>query len=206
MSRIEKAIQMNEKISDTKLERMSRPARRQKMDNPGMDRAIWERLKNKWSELDKQGHKLTVEFRLVADPKDARNILAIDVIQNIDGEVITETVQRKAGEAYSTLGIDGLSQERLVEGYKEMMSQLHRQSEQNDVDLIVTMTPTSPTSGELRAYTEKRNTDEKSSVSVNYQHYYLLNALGEKIMESSGKSWRRVRTVYHPDDLKFYFE
>ena len=197
---------MKENSSDTKPKRTRQPAPRQKVDNPGIDRAIWERLKNKWSELDKQGHKLTVEFRLVADPKDDKNILAIDVIQNIDGEVITETVQRKAREAYSTLGIARLSQEQLVEGYKEMISQLHRQLKQKDADLIVTMSPSSPTSGELRAYTEKRDSGEKSNVIVNYQQYYLLNALREKMMESSIKSWSRVRTVYHPDDLEFYFE
>ena len=196
---------MKEKILDTKLKRTSQPARRQKIDNPGMDRAIWERLKKKWSELDKQGHTLTVEFRLVADPKDARNILAIDVIQNIDGEVITETVQRKAGEAYRTLGIGGLSKEGLVEVYEEMMDQLHRQSKQNDVDLIMTMTPTSPTSGEIRGYMQNRDTDEKSSVFVSYQHYYVLNAIRE-IMISTGDSWHKVKVVYRSGDLKFYFE
>ena len=128
------------------------------------------------------------------------------MIQNLDGEVITETVQRKAGEAYSTLGIAGLSQERLVEIYKEMMSQLHRQSKQNDVDLIVTMTPTSLTSWELRAYTEKRDSDENNSVFVNYQYYYMLNALREKMIESTGDAWSKVRAVYRSGELEFYFE
>src|SRR5687767_7252122 len=154
------------------------------MNNPGIDRSAWERLKRKWSELDKNGHKLTVEFRLVADPKDDRNILAIDVIQNIDGELITETVQRKAGEAYITLGIAGLSQEYLIEVYKEMMDQLHRQTGQKkELDLIVTMSPSSPTSGEVRGYVEKRDSGEKSSVFVNYQHYYMLSALREQMIE-----------------------
>ena len=182
-------------------------AREQEVNNPGIDLAIWERLKNKWSDLNKSGHKLTVEFRLVADPKDDRNILAIDVIQNLDGEVITETVQRKAGEAYATLGIAGLSGERLEEVYKEMMQHLHRLLQlKKDVDLIVTMSPSSPLSGEIRGYTENRDSGEKSSVLVNYQHYYLLNALREKMIESTGDSWSKVRAVYHPDDLEFYFE
>jgi hypothetical protein len=197
---------MKENLLDNKLRRTSQPARKQKMDNPGMDRAIWERLRNKWSELDKNGHKLTVEFRLVADPKDDKNILAIDVIQNVDGEVITETVQRNAGEAYQTLGIVGLSKEELIEVYKEMMDQLHRKFQQQDADLIVTMAPTSPTSGEIRGYTEKHDSGEKSTVLVNYQHYYLLSALREKMMDSSGKSWSMVRAVYRSGELEFYFE
>jgi hypothetical protein len=204
---MEKAIRMKANISDNKLERTSKPAHKQKINNPGIDRAIWERLKNKWSELDKNSHKLTVEFKLIGDPKDDRNILAIDVTQNIDGEVITETVQRKAGEAYTTLGIAGLSRERLEEVYKEMMDQLHRQTGQKkDVDLIVTMSPSSPLSGEIRGYTEKRDSGEKSSVSVNYQHYYILNALREKMIESTGDGWSQVKAVYRSGDLEFYFE
>jgi hypothetical protein len=198
---------MKENISDKKLERTSKPAQRKKINNPGMDRSAWERLKAKWTELDKNGHKLTVEFRLVGDPKDDRNILAIDVIQSVDGELVTETVQRNAGEAYATLGIARLSRERLIEVYKEMMSQLHRQTGQKkDVDLVVTMSPSSPLSGEIRGYTEKRDTGEKSSVSVNYQHYYILNALREKMIESTGDGWSQVKAVYRSGDLEFYFE
>ena len=204
---MEKTIRMKENISDLQPERIQRPARKQKTNNPGMDRTIWERLNQKWSELDKSGHKLTVKFSLIGDPKDDRNILAIDVIQNVDGEVITETVQRKAGEAYTTLGIAGLSREQLEEVYKEMIQQLHRPlGLKNDVDLIVTMSPSSPISGEIRGYTEKRDTGEKSSVSVNYRHYYLLNFLREKMIESTGDAWSKVRAVYRSGELEFYFE
>jgi len=83
---------------------------------------------------------------------------------------------------------------------------LHREIKQQDADLIVTMAPTSPTSGEIRGYIQKRDSDEKNSVLVNYQHYYVLNALREKMMDSSGKSWSRVRAVNHPGNLEFYFE
>ena len=198
---------MKVNISGNKHERTSKSIPRKIVNNPGIDRATWERLKHKWSELNKNGHKLTVEFRLIADPKDDRNILAIDVIQNVDSEIITETVQRKAGEAYATLGIAGLSQERLVEVYKEMMHQLHRQTGQNkELDLIVTMSPSSPLSGEIRGYTEKRGSGEKSSVSVNYQHYYILNALREKMIESTGDGWSKVKAVFRSGDLEFYFE
>lgn len=144
---------------------------------------------------------------MIADPKDKENILAIDVIQNVDGEVIIETVQRKAGEAFVTLGIASFSREHLVEVYRGMIDQLHCQTEQDkNLDLIVTMSPSSPGSGEVRGYTENRDSGEKASISVNYQHYYLLNALRDRMIKTTGDGWSKVRAVYHSGDLNFYFE
>ena len=197
---------MKENSSNNQAERVPYSFRRRKLSNPGMDRSTWERLKSKWSDLDKNGHDVRVEFRLVADPKDKRNVLTIDVIQFIDDEILTETVQKNAGEANRTLGIDSLSKERLIEVYKGMMRELYEQTEQKDVDLIVSMSPSSPASGEIRGYTEKRDTHEKNSVPVNYQHYYLLNAIREKMIESTGDSWSKVRAVYRSGELEFYFE
>ena len=176
------------------------------MNNPGIDLAIWKRLRKRWAELEKARYKLKIDFHLLADVDDENNILAIDVIQNINDELITETVQRRTGEAYVTLGIAGLSMESLVEVYKEMMHQLHQQTQQKDADLIVTMSPSSPTSGEVRGYLEDGRSDIKSSVLVNYQHYYMLNALREKMIESAGEGWSKVRAVYRSGDLEFYFE
>ncbi len=143
---------------------------RNNMNNPGIDLAIWTRLRNKWSDLQKDGHDLKIDVKLLADTGNQKNILAIDVVQIIDGEILTETVQRQAGEAYETLGIAGLSLERLIEAYSEMMHELHTQIKQKDSDLIVIMSPSSPTSGELRGYTESPDSDVKSSVLVNYRH------------------------------------
>jgi hypothetical protein len=176
------------------------------VNNPGIDLAIWERLRKRWAELEKAGHKLKIDFHLLADVDNEENILAIDVIQNIDNEVITETVERNSGEADAMLGIAGLSVERLIEVYKEMMHQLHHQIKQQDADLIVTMAPSSPTSGEIRGYVQKSNSDIKSSVLVNYQHYYMLNTLREKMIESAGDGWSKVTAVYRSGDLEFYFE
>jgi len=91
------------------------------MNNPGMDMEIWKQLRQKWIDLDAKGHKIKVDFKLIADPKDEKNVLAIDVVQHIDRKLVTETVQHKSGEAYPTLGIAGLSVERLKEVFKEMM-------------------------------------------------------------------------------------
>ena len=124
------------------------------MNNPGMDLEIWERLKKKWAELQSAGHSLEIEFRLITNPKDENNVLAIDVIQTVDDDVFTETVQRNAEEAYAALGIAGLSMERLVEVYKELMHQLYRQAKTHDAELIVTMSTSSHLSGEVKGYIE----------------------------------------------------
>ena len=176
------------------------------MNNPGIDLEIWKQLRRKWAHLDESGHKVKVDFRLIADPGDENKILVIDVVQNINDELITETVQRNAGEAYATLGIVGLSMEDLVEVYKKMMHQLHRQAKQRAAGLIVTMTPNSSTSGEIRGYMEKPDSDIKSSVLINYQHYYILNALRDRMIELVGEDWSMVKAIYHSDDLEFYFE
>jgi hypothetical protein len=176
------------------------------MNNPGIDLEMWTQLRKKWTELDAKGHELKIEFKLIADLEDKSKILVIDVIQHIDGDPVTETVQRNAGEAYTAVGVAGLSMERLVEVYKEMAKQLHRQSNQREMDLIVTMSPTSPTSGEVRAYLQKPDGSVQSSVLVNYRHYYVLNVLRERMIELLGENWSRVKAVYHAGDLDFYFE
>jgi hypothetical protein len=176
------------------------------MNNPGMDLEIWKQLRAKWTELDARGHKIKVDFKLIADPEDQNKILVIDVIQHIDDQPITETVQRMAGEAYTMLGIAGLSMERLVEVYKEMTKKLHNQAKQRDMDLIVTMSPTSSTSGEVSAQLGVLDAPVQTNVMVNYRHYYVLNALREKMIESTGDAWKQVRAVYHPNELEFYFE
>ncbi len=176
------------------------------MNNPGIDLEIWKQLRKKWTELDAKGHKIKVDFKLIADPQDKNKILVIDVIQHIDDKPITETVQRIAGEAYATLGIAGLSMERLVEVYKEMMKQLHSQAKQRDMELTMTMSPHSPTSGEVQGILAMPDAPVQSHILVNYRHYYVLNALREKMIESTGDAWKQVRAVYHAGELEFYFE
>jgi hypothetical protein len=174
------------------------------MKNPGIDTAIWENLRKRWTELDATGHTLKVDFQLVGNPRDETDILAIDVVQHVDEEVIIETVQRNAGEAYEILGIAGLSLERLTAVYQEMLEEHYRQqAKPGDTVLVVTMSPSSETSGEIRGYI--RNSGVQSSVLLNYQHYYLLNALREKMIEA-GKGWSKVRAVYDGNHLEFYFD
>ena len=176
------------------------------MNNPGIDFAIWKGLRRKWTELDARGHKVRVDFQLIAHPSQKDDVLAIDVVQHIDGRPVTETVQRQAGEAYGPLGIAGLSMENLVEVYKEMLGGLRSQSELEKIDVEVTMAPTSETSGELTGLFVVPDAPAQSPVQVNYQHYYVLNALRERMSEMLGERWRQVRAVYHEGDLEFHFE
>ena len=176
------------------------------MNNPGMDLEIWERLKKKWAELQSAGHNLEIEFRLITASEDKNNVLAIDVIQTIDDDIFTETVQRNAKEAYTALGISELSIERLVDVYKEIMGQLFRQAKTREGKLIVTMSTSSHLSGEVRGYIENPDSNRKNGFQVNYRHYYILNALRDKMVELVGDNWHIVRAVYRSGGLEFYFE
>jgi hypothetical protein len=176
------------------------------MNNPGIDLERWKQLRAKWTELDAQGHKIKVDFQLVAHPQEQKNIMLIDVVQHIDGEPVTETVQRRAGEAYAALGIAGSSMEQLVQAYKEMLKQLHRGAGQREMDLVVTMLPTSAASGEVRAHLEKPSAADQAYIQVDYRHYYVLNALRDRMVELLGERWSQVRAVYREDALEFYFD
>ena len=176
------------------------------MNNPGIDLEIWKQLRTKWTTLDASGQKVKVDFRLISDPNDKNKILIIDVVQNINDELVIETVQRSAGEAYPVLGIAGLPMERLVKIYKEMMEQLHGEGRQRDANLVVTMSPSSATSGEVRGFLQNPDSDVMSGVLLDYRHYYMLNALREKMTELVGDSWSKVEAVYGPGGMEFYFE
>ena len=176
------------------------------MNNPGIDLDVWKQLREKWTDLDASGRQLKIEFKLIADPDDKNKVLVIDVIQHIDGEPVTETVQRSAGEAYAILGIEGLSMEQLIKTYKELIGELQRQANQGDADVVVTMSPTSPTSGEVRGSVLRTDLPTNSNVLVNYRHYYVLNALRDKMIEILGQSWSQVKAVYRERALEFYFE
>ena len=168
------------------------------MNNPGIDAEIWERLRQKRADLNAQGHRLEIEYRRVVHPGENGCVLLIDVLQHIDGEPVTETVQKKAGEADSLLGITGLSMEGLVEIYGETMKELHPECRPRELDLVVTMTPTSPTSGEVSGLLIRVDEPVQTPVRVRYRHYYVLNALRERMIETLGEGWKIVRASYGP--------
>jgi hypothetical protein len=166
------------------------------MKNPGMDFEIWKQLRKKWTDLDASGHQVKVDFQLIAHPAEPKDIIAIDVVQHIDGKPVTETVQHRAGEAYAALGIAALSGEQLTGILSGMMEQLRDQSGREDAAVTLTLTPTSSTSGEVVGMLGQ------SPVQVSYQHYYVLNALRELMIEASGKRVNRVSALYQAGDLK----
>jgi hypothetical protein len=174
------------------------------MNEPDLE--IWKQLRKKWADLDASGHHININIKLITDPKDKNKVLTIDVVQKIDEETVIETVQHIAKEAYGPLGIANASIQYLKEIYKKKMYELFHEAEQLDASLIVSMSPTSPTSGEVRAVLEKMNTENKKSIEVDYSHYYILNALREKMMETQGIECGQVKAVYKNDELEFHFE
>ena len=176
------------------------------MNNPGIGLEIWKQLRQKWDTLDAAGHHLKIEFKLVTDPTDKNKILLIDVIQYIDEETITETVQHIAKEAYTPLGITNASMEQLIGIYRKLLCQAHPNTGKDDSTLIVTMSPTSATSGEVRAVLERANLQGKSCIQVDYRHYYILIAIREKMSEILSIEWSKVKAIYRQDQLDFYFE
>lgn len=176
------------------------------MVNTSIDLNVWKKLEEKWTNLDADGYSLRVDFKLITNDREKDKTLAIDVVQIIDEDVIVETVQRRKNEAYADLGIAGLSAERLKGVYKEMMAQLHSGMDQPDSDLVITMSPTSEISGEVSGYLQSHDEPVKQPILTNYQHYYVLNALRERMTEQLGQSWRQVKTTYKQGEAEFYFE
>lgn len=176
------------------------------MNNPGIDLKIWEQLRKKWADLDKAGRQVKVEFKLITTSKEESRVLAIDVIQHIDRNVVTETVQHIAGEGCELLGITGFSMERLAAVYKEMLEQLLKEHARYEgMALRITMSPTSPASGEIQGIILMIDAPVQSNVPVDYRHYYVLNALREKMVEILGDEWSKVTALYRPGELEFYF-
>jgi hypothetical protein len=176
------------------------------MMNPNIDLEVWKQLKEKWTKLDADGRSLKIDFKLITNDSKKNKTFAIDVVQAINDDIIVETVQRKEGEAYAALGISELSVEQLKEVYGEMMAQLYSQLAEPESDLVITMSPTSETSGEVQGYLQSHDEPVKQAVMTDYQHYYVLSALREKMIEQLGESWKQVKAIYKQGAVEFYFE
>jgi hypothetical protein len=176
------------------------------MKNPGLDPEQWERLTRKWASQEAGDQAVQREYRLIHSEADKDTTILLDVIQTVDDELVTETVQRRAGEADHVLGIAGLSMDGILETYKKVMDQLHQKSGPHGATLTVSMTSTSPTSGEVRAILELPDPPARRSLRVDYRHYSLLRALRDKMIEIVGDGWSSVTAVYRPGALDFFFE
>jgi hypothetical protein len=96
--------------------------------------------------------------------------------------------------------------EHLKEVYAEIMAQLHSWLGQPESDLVITMSPTSEISGEVIGYLQSHDEPVKRAVLTDYQHYYVLNALRERMIEQLGEDWKQVKAIYKQGAVEFYFE
>jgi hypothetical protein len=160
-------------------------------------------LRQKWSMLVAKGHSLKVEFNVLQDPLNTSRALAIDVAQNIDGEWHVQTIQHKAYEAYSTLGIHECNLDRLINilGAK-IHSVIDRET---DVELHLIMKRISPESGEIYGYITS-NTGQKTGIRPNYQHYYVLNEILEQTARLRKEKYTEVHVHRSKDNFgRIYF-
>ena len=177
------------------------------MNEPEMNKEVWIALRQKWAALDAGGHTVKVEFNILKDPQDPARDLAIDVAQKIDGEWVVQTVQRQPGEAYPVLGIEGLGLEQLadvagqavtsvsepVTGQKTFAEELH-----------LLMKRISPESAEISGHIISK-TGEKIGVRANYQHYYVLNAVLERMSLITREEYSGLELHRDKGDGRVYF-
>lgn len=173
-----------------------------------IDPENWQRLTQRWDEIRSTGHTLELRYRRIVAPDDEYRTQVIDIIQNIDAEVFIETVECSKGEVEAILETNNLSLEGLQNEYQVILKNLlMKQPDHHDTHLVVTMMPTSQSSGEISCYLERPTS--RSNVQLNYQHYYMLKALREKMSSIVGESWVRVKVIYRSgmfSNLEFYFD
>ena len=62
-------------------------------------------------------------------------------------------------------------------------------------------------SGEVSGLLIRVDEPVQTPVQVRYRHYYVLNALRERMIEALGEGWKSVRASYGPrGGMEFYFD
>ena len=172
------------------------------MNNPGIKEEVWVILRQKWSKLVSEGHKIEVEFNLIRDPNDKSRTLAIDVAQNIDDEWHVQTVQHKAGEAYGVVGIEGFAINPLLYTVGQVVNSLTEpitgHGTVND-EMHVFMKRISPESAEIFGHIISKS-GEKITVRANYRHYYVINALLEEVSKIMKEEYSEIQLHRQKDD------
>jgi hypothetical protein len=178
------------------------------MNNPGIQQEIWTTLRQKWSTLVAEGHSLKVEFNLLKDPTNESRILAIDVVQNIDGEWHVQTVQSKKQEAYATIGIEKSNLDQLINVASRIVNSVTKPvtgRETYDDEMHVFMKLISPETAEIYGYIISK-TGEKIGIRSSYQHYYILNEILEQISGIMKEKYTEIQLHRNKDDLgRIYF-
>jgi hypothetical protein len=173
------------------------------MNNPGVQQEIWATLRQKWSTLLAEGHSLKVEFNVLKDPADASRALAIDVVQNIDGEFHVQTVQNEKQQAYSAIGIDGFSLDQLINLAGRAVNSVTKSitgRETYDDEMHIFMKLISPETAEIYGHVISK-TGEKIGIQSNYQHYYVLNEIAEQISEIMKEKYAEIQLHRNKGDL-----
>ena len=104
------------------------------------------------------------------------------------------------------MGITGMSMENLVATYKKILQRVHPRPYQPDIKLVITMSPSSPSSGELKAFLVSSDGVIQNSILITYQHYYMLNAIRNKLTEIVGEKCSQIKAVFCQGELDFFFE
>ena len=170
------------------------------MDTQQYNTELWTALREKWVQLDAEGHKIKVDFNILKDPQDEKKDLAIDVAQNIDGEWVVQTVQQQPREAYPVLGIEGLGTAELLALARGLVGSLTETipgTEAEETHLV--MKRIAPESAEISGYVVSK-TGEKVSLRTNYQHYYVLNEILEQTSYSRQKRYSELQVHRNQGD------
>ena len=150
------------------------------------------------------GRDVNVEFNVLKDPQDASRDLAIDVAQNIDGEWVVQTVQQKAGEADPVIGIEGLGLDQLVELAGSVVDSLTTE-ETRQAEMHLVLKRISPETSEIHGHIVTP-AGERSGVRANYRHYYVLNAILEKMAAITRETYSGLELHRDRDDQgRVYF-
>ncbi len=165
-----------------------------------MKEEIWTALREKWTQLDAEGHTVKVDFQLLNDPANKTNVLAIDAAQNIDGEWFVQTEQRQPKEAYPLLRIEGLELEQLTELAAQAINSLVQLvigegASEDEMHLFLKWV--SPASAEVHGYVLSKN-GERISLRTNYQHYSLLNEILEQTSQLRGERYAGLEAYRSP--------
>jgi hypothetical protein len=178
------------------------------MNNPGIQQEIWTALHQKWSALVAEGHSLKVEFNLLKDPTNESRILAIDVVQNIDGEFHVQTLQKEKQQAYSAIGIDGFSLDQLINLAGRVVNSVTKPitgRETYDDEIHIFMRLISLETAEIYGHVISK-TGEKIGIRSNYQHYYVLNEIAEQISKIMKEKYTEIQLHRNKDDFgRIYF-
>ena len=171
------------------------------MNNPGIKEDMWTILNQKWGRLISEGHTVNVEFKLLQGP-DQSKTLAIDVVQNIDGEWVVQTVQHQAQEAYPAIGIEGFGLDQLINIASRVVDSVTEPitgHKTYDDEMHIYMKRISPETSELYGHIISEK-GERIAIRSDYRHYYVINEMLEQISKIMREEYAEIQLHRNKDD------